>query len=86
MHERIAAAIAVALVAPPAVAYAISSHMAQHGLDIFSILLIEAMGFAAAVAILRPRPWDAARAGVLYFTAMSILIVWIGHRAGYYTM
>ena len=81
--EKKLAAI-VALVAPPVVTYLISSQMKQSGLDILSILVIEGLGFSAAVVLLRPRAWNAVLGGLLYFTATSILILWIGHRAGYY--
>ena len=58
--------------------------MNDYALDIFSILLIEALGFAAAVVMFRPRAWNAVLAGLLYFPTMTILILLIGHRAGYY--
>jgi hypothetical protein len=86
MTNNTIGAIAAALVAPVAITYLVSSRMTEYGLDIFSILLIEAVGFGAAVLMLRPRVWNAVLAGLLYFPSMSILIFWIGHRAGYYIM
>jgi hypothetical protein len=75
---------AAALTAPVVITYLISSQMKESGLDIFSILVIEALCFSVAVVMLRPRTWNAVLGGLLYFTSMSILIVWIGHRVGYY--
>lgn len=79
-----AAAIAVALIAPPAISHAISLLIASRGLDIFSVVIIELLAFGVAVAILRPRPWSAALAASLYLPSMFIVIFWIGYRAGYY--
>ena len=45
-----------------------------------------ALGFAAAVSMLRPRAWSAVLAGSLYFPSMFIVIFWIGYRAGYYDL
>jgi len=85
-HESRIGAIAAAIAAPPAITYLISSAMPQTGLDIFSIVIIEALGFAAAVSMLRPRAWSAVLAGLLYFPSMFIVIFWIGYRAGYYDL
>jgi hypothetical protein len=85
-HESTLGAIAAAIVAPPTLTYLISSAMNESGLDIFSILLIEALGFAAAVVMMRPRAWNAVLAGLLYFVTMTIFILWVGYRAGYYDL
>ena len=85
-HESRLGAIVAAIVAPPAITYLISSAMHESGLGIFSIGLIEAMGFAAAVVMMRPRAWSAVLAGLLYFPSMFIVIFWIGLCAGYYDL
>ena len=78
------AVVALALIGPPAVTYALSSLIPQQGLDIFSVLFIEALGFAFAVTMLRPRLWSAALTAALYFPVMFAVIFSIGVRAGYY--
>jgi hypothetical protein len=81
-----ATAITASLLAPPLITYLISSMMGDYGLDIFSVMLIEALGFGTAVSMLRPRPWNAILAGLLYFPTMFIVIFLIGYQAGYYYM
>ena len=87
-HESTLGAIAAAIIAPPTLTYLISSAMSPSGsgLGIFSILLIETMGFATAVVMLRPRAWNAVQFGLLYFVTMTIFILWIGFRTGYYDL
>lgn len=81
------AAIAGALIAPPAITFGLSSLLVpQRGLDIFSVLIVELLGFALAAAVVRPRPWRAVLAALLYLPTMFIVIFWIGYRAGYYDL
>jgi hypothetical protein len=90
-HEARLGAFAAALVAPPSITHLVSSlivssRLSQSGLDLFSILIVMASGFGAAILMLKPRPWNATLAALLYFPSMFVLIFWIGYRAGYYDL
>ena len=78
--------VAASVVAPVALAHGLSSLALEQGLDIFSVLALEMLGFALSVAILRPRPWVAVLTAFLYFPLVFIVIFWIGLLAGYYDL
>jgi hypothetical protein len=79
-------AVAVALILPPLLTYLLSSLVLQHGLDMFSVLLVQAIAFAFAVIKLRPHAGAVVLCGVLYFPLMFVLNFWIGYVAGYYDL
>ena len=84
--KRIGIALSIALILPPALTYSLSSLMPQTGVDIFSVLAIEALAFVVSAAILKAELARAVLAALLYFPSMFMLIFWIGYRAGFYDL
>lgn len=80
------AAVAVALIAPPAIAYGLNPLWPGSGLDIFSVALIEVVAFVISALILRPRPRHAVLAALLYFPSMFVVLFLIGYWTSHYDL
>jgi multidrug efflux pump subunit AcrB len=58
----------------------------ERGLDVFSVLLVEAVVFVFAAMAMRLRLWSAVLVSLLYVPLVFIFIFWIGYRAGFYDL
>jgi hypothetical protein len=74
----------IAVIAPAAVAHALSSPDPNKPIGILMIGLLEVLGFTFLVAALRPRLLFAILTAFAYFPLLFILIFEIGVSAGYY--
>jgi len=78
--------IAIGVIAPLAIAHGLNTVSQDQPVNIVVLLVLEVIGFAFLMALLRPRLLLALVAAALYFPLMFIAIFSLGYFAGYYDL